>query len=110
MIDPSCVIYWDTSAVLSALVKDRHSRMAKTYAETDAVHFMSTLAYAEVCAVIARLEKDGILSSMVMQSVHELLDNGPWRRISVPPQWEITKDLSGKNRLRGADLWHLATA
>jgi predicted nucleic acid-binding protein len=45
-----------------------------------------------------------------MQSVHELLDNGPWRRISVPPQWEITKDLSEKYRLRGADLWHLATA
>ncbi len=42
--------------------------------------------------------------------VFEVLDGGPWRRIYTYPDLEIVKALSTKWSLRGADLWHLASA
>ncbi len=44
------------------------------------------------------------------QAVFEVLDSGPWQRILSQPDLKIVKELSGKWPLRGADLWHLATA
>jgi hypothetical protein len=38
MPETSEVIYWDSSAVLSALFKDGNSRRAKAIAERDAFH------------------------------------------------------------------------
>jgi len=35
------------------------------------------------------------------------LDRGPWRRISVNPDWQTIKNLSDRWSLRGVDLWHL---
>jgi predicted nucleic acid-binding protein len=35
---------------------------------------------------------------------------GPWRRLNLSPEWEDIAQLSEKWNLRGADLWHLATA
>ncbi|MEE8479770.1 MAG: type II toxin-antitoxin system VapC family toxin [Desulfobacterales bacterium] len=104
------VIYWDASAVLSTLFKDRHSERAITWAEAEGVHFISTLAYSEVCAVIARMKKERILSSHLVSVSFEMLEQGPWRRLTANPEWGITKNLSKKWSLRGADLWHLATA
>ncbi|MCP4751251.1 MAG: type II toxin-antitoxin system VapC family toxin [Proteobacteria bacterium] len=104
------VVYWDASALLSALVKDLHSDVAKDRAEQDAVHFISTLAYSEVCAVVSRLRRESILSDILIEAVFDVLDRGPWRRIAVSPQWRISRELSEKWSLRGADLWHLASA
>ncbi|MBW1894824.1 MAG: type II toxin-antitoxin system VapC family toxin [Deltaproteobacteria bacterium] len=104
------VIYWDASAILSALFKDSHSHIATKWAEKDAAHFLSTLAYSEVCAVISRMRKENILSDILIKSSFEVFDQGPWRRITISPEWEITRDLSQKWSLRGADLWHLATS
>ena len=104
------VIYWDSSAVLSALFKDKHSRTAKKWSNAQGVHFISTLTFAEVSAVTHRMQREHLLSDTLSQAAFEVLDNGPWRRISTWPQWEITRSLSAKFPLRGADLWHLATA
>jgi predicted nucleic acid-binding protein len=104
------VIYWDASAILSTLFNDSHSERAIAWAEIEGVHFISTLAYSEVCAVIARMKKDRILSDPLVSVSYEMLEQGPWRRLTASPEWETQKSLSEKWSLRGADLWHLATA
>ena len=110
MVDESVVAYWDASTVLSILFKDNHSDAALKWAQIDCVHFISTLAYAEVCAVIARMKREKILSAPLVKVSFDSLDQGPWRRLSILPDWEVTKELSDKWALRGADLWHLAAA
>ncbi len=104
------VIYWDASAILPVLFKDKHSNTALKWIEKNDVHFITTLAYAEVCAVTARMQKEKILSDLLIAASFEVLDQGPWRRITINPTWDITKELSEKWSLRGTDLWHLATA
>ena len=110
MPDTSAVIYWDTSAVISALFKDGNSRKAKVIAERDVLHLLTTLAYAEVSAVISRMKRDHILTEVLFQSAFEVVDRGPWRRISVSPGWSLIQKLAKKHALRGADLWHLSAA
>lgn len=104
------VIYWDASAILSTLFKDSHSERSTAWAEIEGVHFISTLAYSEVCAVIAQMKKDRILSDPLVSVSYEMLEQGPWRRLTASPEWKNSKNLSEKWSLRGADLWHLATA
>ena len=71
---------------------------------------ISTLAYAEVCAVIARLKGEKILADVLISAAFEALEQGPWRHLNILPEWEGIKILSQKWSLRGADLWHLAAA
>ena len=104
------VIYWDSSAVLSALFTDTHSQDAKKWSTAKGVHFISTLTLAEVTAVISRMQRERILADTLSQAAFEVLDNGPWRRISSLPDWKLIRFLSAKWPLRGADLWHLAAA
>ena len=52
------VLYWDASAVLSALLKDDHSREAQRWASRSGYHFLSTLACAEVSAVLRRIARE----------------------------------------------------
>jgi predicted nucleic acid-binding protein len=104
------VIYWDSSAILSALFTDTHSKTAKKWVDTKGLHFISTLANAEVSAVIARMKREHVLVETLVNAAFEILDQGPWRRIYTLPEWEIVRVLAAKWPLRGADLWHLATA
>ena len=110
MANNALLIYWDSSAILSALFTDTHSDKAKKYADETGLHFISTLAYAEVSAVIYRMKREHILAETLVNAAFEVLDQGPWRRIFTWPEWEIVRDLSARWTLRGADLWHLATA
>ena len=110
MVDEALAVYWDASAVLSVLFKDSHSDAALEWARKECAHFISTLAYAEVCAVIGRMKREKILSDPLVKVSFDSLDQGPWRRLSIQPDWEITKELSDHWKLRGADLWHLAAA
>jgi predicted nucleic acid-binding protein len=103
-------VYWDSSAILSALFRDRHSGEAGKRARTSAVHFLSTLAWAEVHAVIARIERERALAKGLVVAARETLEGGPWRRLNAVPDWKVVRDLSSKWLLRGADLWHLAVA
>jgi len=104
------VIYWDSSSILSVLFKDNHSQKAVEWSRKEGIHLMSTLAYAEVCAVISRLKRERFLTDVLLNAVYEALEKGPWRRLNISPEWRKTKTLSQKWSLRGADLWHLATA
>ena len=105
------VIYWDASAILSALFEDSRSDMALGWSQKkDSIHLISTLAYAEVCAVIARLKKERIVADVFIQAALETLEKGLWRRLSIMPEWDKIRSLSQKFVLRGADLWHLAAA
>jgi len=104
------VIYWDASAVLSALFADGHSQAARKWSAAEGVHFMSTLTFTEVAAVISRMQREHILTDTLSQAAFDVLDNGPWRRISSLPDWKIIRSLSAKWPLRGADLWHLCAA
>ena len=57
MAENISVIYWDSSVILSALFTDEHSEAAKKWTNKEGVHFLSTLAYAEISAVISRMQK-----------------------------------------------------
>lgn len=106
----SQVIYWDASAVLSTLFDDSHSPQAQRWTRKHEVHLISTLAYAETYAVIARIQKEGVLAEVLIEAAIESLEGGPWRHLNLDPDWTTVQPLSKKWRLRGADLWHLATA
>lgn len=110
MPETPAVIYWDSSAVISALFQDANTKKAKIRAEREALHLLTTLAYAEVSAVISRMRREQTLTEVLSQSAYEVLDRGPWRRISISPEWALVKTLAQKHPLRGADLWHLAAA
>ena len=107
-IGPS--IYWDASAVLSALVKDSHSDAALKWTEKEGLHFVSTLAYAEVFAVLDRMERERILTKVLVQSAVQAFIEGPWRFLTLGPAREQMDSLRGKYSLRGADFWHLSQA
>lgn len=104
------VIYWDASAILSALFTDRHSGAAQAWAHQTGLHLMSTLAYAETCAVIARIQRRRLAAEVLTQAAQEALGSGPWRRVTAWPAWNLLGALAKQWSLRGADLWHLATA
>lgn len=104
------VVYWDSSAVLSALFRDPHSEKALAWTRRAGVHLLSTLAWAEVHAVIARAEREGALTGALVESAREALQWGPWRRLTASPDWQLVQALSAKWSLGGADLWHLGVA
>jgi predicted nucleic acid-binding protein len=103
-------IYWDTSAVLSVLFRDEHSTRSRRLARSDGAHLVSSLAWAEAHAVMARLERDGSLASPLLDAAREVIRDGPWRRVSISPPWSLTVALAKSWPLRGADLWHLSAA
>lgn len=106
----SLVLYWDASAVLSALFKDQHSETAWNLARTEGIHLLSSLGAAEVHAVIARIEREGVLAPVLVAAAREAFALGPWRRVYMHPDWQFLEQLASRWPLRGADLWHLALA
>ena len=104
------VIYWDASAILSTLIKDIYSEEAQEWARQKGTHLFSSLAYAEVIAVISRMQRERVMSVVFVEAAIEALENGPWRRLYYGPTWNLMIELSQRWSLRGADLWHLSTA
>jgi predicted nucleic acid-binding protein len=111
VIDEELVaLYWDASAILSALIQDIHSEKAQQWAQRPGVHLISTLSYAEVLAVLERVRRERIMASVLVDAALETLKNGPWRLLNFSPPWQTLLVLSKKWSLRGADLWHIAAA
>ena len=104
------VIYWDASAILSALVEDAHTDQAQEWLKKRGAHVVSTLSYAEVLAVFERLRRSGVVSEKLVARSLEGLDRGPWQRLDLQPDWGDIRSLASQWSLRGADLWHLSTA
>ena len=103
-------VYWDSSAVLSALFEDRYSRRATAAIRRADLHLLSTLTWAEVHAVISRIERERVLAGTLVAAARETLERGPWRRPNLVPGWRLVSTLAPKRALRGADLWHLCAA
>lgn len=104
------VVYWDASAVLSALVEDDHTIQAQNWLKKRGAHVISTLSYAEVLAVFERLRRSGMVSKKAVDRCLEGLERGPWHRLDLQPEWKDIRSSASKRSLRGADLWHLSTA
>jgi len=102
------VIYWDSSAVLSALVRDRHSEYAVESARKKACHLISSLVVAEVNAVLNRMNREGHLRDIFLEAALDAFEAGPWRLLRMEPYPSDMVSLARKWPLRGADLWHLA--
>jgi predicted nucleic acid-binding protein len=104
------VIYWDASAILSALVEDDYTDQAQEWLKKRGAHVVSTLSYAEVLAVFERLRRAGVVSEKRVDRSLESLERGPWQRLDLQPDWGDIRSLASQWSLRGADLWHLSTA
>lgn len=104
------VIYWDTSAVISALFKDAHSQEAWSLARRQGWHLLSSLAIAETYAVINRIDREGALPEILVKAAREAFEQGPWYSINMNPDREQITRLGSKWPLRGAGLWHLAAS
>src|SRR5205807_2699653 len=74
------------------------------------LHLLSSLTWAETHAVLARIERERVMANVLVEAAREALDTGPWRRVTVSPEWKRMRALASKWPLRGADLWHLAAA
>ena len=104
------VVYWDSSGILSALFEDAHSKKVLAWLKKKGIHLISSLGYAEVCAVIARLRREKKLSNVFLDAALETLTAGPLRHLNIQPDRKWIVSFSAKWPLRGADLWHLAAA
>ncbi len=104
------VVYWDSSAIVSALFADRYSDTASAAARAPGTHLVSSLGWAEVHAVIARIEREQALSPVLIAAAREAIERGPWVSVSVDPNRLLIATLARAWPLRGADLWHLAAA
>lgn len=96
--------------MLSSLFSDNHSAQALDWANSDGFHFLSSLTYAETCAVIARMRRERKVAELLADAAIEAFNGGPWRRVNTQPAWNQMTMLARKWDLRGADLWHLALA
>lgn len=104
------VVYWDSSALISGLFRDAHSEEANQWSRREGYHLMSTLAWTEVLAVLSRIRRERVVTDFLVDAAFQAMLEGPWRRLSLEPDWDSVKRLSEKWPLRGSDLWHLSTA
>ena len=104
-------LYWDESAILSALFRDQHSGKAlKAISNMHIAHVLSSLAWSETQGVIARIERERRFAADRLEAVREALGSGPWLYLSAHPDSSMIAGLARRWPLRGTDLWHLATA
>lgn len=104
------VVYWDSSGILSALFEDAHSKKVLMWFKKKGIHLISSLSYAEVCAVISRLRREKLVSGVLLDAALDTVSAGPLRQLNIQPDCKWIVSLSAKCALRGADLWHLAAA
>ncbi len=107
---PRVAVYWDSSAILSVMLEDRHSIEARRWITRPAAHLLSTLAWAEVHGVMARAQRERALSRSLLDAARAAVRNGPWYRTNMTPEWHLARLLAQKWPLHGPDLWHLAAA
>lgn len=110
MTEGFVVVYWDASAILSALIQDQHSAAAQRWSDKSGLHLAATLSCAEVFAVLYRLQREKGIAEKVIREMSDTFEFGPWQKLNLQPEWYVMKDLAARWSLRGADLWHLACA
>ena len=103
-------VYWDATAVVSTAVKDEFTDRARDALHHKDVHLISTLALAEVDAVISRMARTGLVTPRHVDRIARYTRGGTWRMLWSHPSPADLLRLSAAHPLRGADLWHLANA
>lgn len=106
----AAALYWDASAILSVLIEDPHSKNARRRLAQEDPHLVSSLAFAEVCAVLTRLARERHLSAQERRLAIRSLQARPWSALQLEPDRRLVVELAVRHALRGADLWHLAAA
>ena len=102
--------YWDASAVIEALIPAQRSEMAAAEAKSDGINLVSSLAWAEVHSVIARLQRQRSITAVLANDARNELQTRRWHWTNVVPVRIMVLELASRWQLRGADLWHLAAA
>lgn len=104
------VIYWDSSAVLSALGRESHTDDALSWLSQDGVHLISTLTVAETSSVLHRMRRAQAIDDETLSDSLEVIANLPWRLFRLSPAWDDIAEAASRSGLKGADLWHLSLA
>ncbi len=104
------VIYWDSTALLSYLFQDESSEQVVEYAQKKGVHLVTSVTIAEVYSAIGRVHKEELLPASLVELLFSMLDTVPFSRLNIMPNSEALKILACRWQLKGASLWHLATA
>ena len=60
--------------------------------------------------MLARLEREGSVDRSARRRAVRSLRAQPWVDFQLEPDRGVVAELAARHRLRGADLWHLATA
>ena len=110
MTSPEIAIYWDSSAILAHLFGDVHGARASAYVQTTARHVVSSLAWAECAAAIARSQRSAALAAPNAELALRAISSSPWIAIADGPAPATLRALAVRYPLCGADLWHLALA
>lgn len=110
MNEKLAVIYWDASALLAYLFKNRYSKKVKESSKKKGVHLVTTPAMAEAYTVISRLKREKVLKPEAIEHICNRLEKGPWSKLNIVPDSRALKRLALKWPLKGPVLWHLATA
>lgn len=110
MGEAPAAVYWDSSAVLAGLTNDARRVLAEGWLALPTVHCLSSLAVAESAAVLERLHREGLLTRPQCDGLVGRLGARPWRPLRLDARTELLGALARRWPLRGADLWHLATA
>ena len=110
MTTPKVAIYWDSSAILAHLFGDVHGAQASAHLQSTGRHFVSSLAWAECAAAVARSRRSGTLTPPNAARALEAISSTPWVAFVGGPVPTTLRTLAQRYPLRGADLWHLALA
>ena len=103
------VLYWDASAVVSLLEDHPKRRDVSARLRYERTHLLSSLTLAEALATVTRRTREGRLTPAAAREMRSRLDGDPWRPVTIHPDRDVIGRLAREHRLRGADLWHLAT-
>lgn len=103
-------IYWDASALVSLFVEDSHTEAARHELRHGSHHLVSSLAMAEVLAVLAWTAREVPRSAEAVGEAREDFLAGPWAWLSISPSRDTCGSLADTHSLKGVDLWHLAAA
>jgi predicted nucleic acid-binding protein len=106
----SKIVYWDSSALIATLFNEANTEQARTLAAAAGTHLMSSLAWAEVHAVLARARQEPGVATTAVAAAQSALQIGPWTYVNALPGQAVVRSVAQRWPLRGADLWHLALA
>lgn len=106
------ILYLDTSSLVKLYVEENGSAEVERLVDEASLSCTSVIAYAEARSALARLCREGSLTSQE----HSLAKSDlvrDWLRYLfldvVPAVWQRAGDLAEKHALRGFDSLHLAS-